>query len=220
LPLGDGLLVACYDSGALVELGPDAVPRRRWQADDAGAPLVGPNDLAPDGAGGAWLTASGPWESAPIVGAVLHLGADGALRRAADDLHYANGVALAPDGSRLFVAESEAGRIVSFAVGPDGALGDRRLFARLAALDPASGVGAYPDGIEFGPDGNLWIGQFSSGRLLAVAPDGTLAAVVEVPAPSAPNLAFDPAGGRLIVAAVDDPANPPYPGKLYALPLP
>jgi sugar lactone lactonase YvrE len=106
--------------------------------------------------------------------------------------------------------------VISFAVDADGGLTDRRLFVRLFAADPESGAGAYPDGIEFGPDGNLYIGQYSSGRILAIAPDASLAGVIEVPSAAAPNLAFAP-DGRIMVTAVDDTANPPYAGKVYAV---
>ena len=59
---------------------------------------MGPNDATSDGNGGAYLTASGPWESGPIVGKVYHLAASGALTPVADDLHYANGIQLSADG--------------------------------------------------------------------------------------------------------------------------
>ena len=219
VPLGaDRLLVTCYDNGTLVAISPAGETLQTWREDDFGEPLVGPNDATPDRAGGAWATASGPWSSPLIVGKVYRLAAEGSLRMVADDLHYANGVALAPDGARLFVVELEAGRVISFAVRPDGTLDDRRLFARLAALDPGSGIGAYPDGMEFGPDGVLYVGQYSSGRILAIAGDGSLVRVLEVPSLAAPNLTFAPDGDRIFVTAVDDTANPPYVGKVYALP--
>ena len=220
LPLDGRFLVTCYDSGRLEAFGTDDGTTQSWEADADGTPLVGPNDATPDGKGGAYVTASGPWESEPIVGRVLHLDADGVLTTVADDLHYPNGVALSPAGDRLFVAESEAGRIISFAVAEDGSLSDRRLFVRLGAIDPASGVLPYPDGIEFGPDGALWIGQFSSGRILAVDPFGEFLSAVELPAPAAPNLAFTPDGTGLVAVTVDDPAAPPYPGKVLRLELP
>jgi sugar lactone lactonase YvrE len=220
LPLGERFLVTCYESGTLVAFDGEGNTTDTWAADADGDLLSGPNDAAPDGKGGAYVTASGPWESGPIVGRVLHLDEAGGLRTVADDLHYANGIALSPAGDRLFVAESEAGRIISFAVAEDGSLSDRRLFVRLGAIDPASGVLPYPDGIEFGPDGALWIGQLSSGRILAVDPFGELVTAIDLPAPAAPNLAFTPDGAGLVVVTVDDPANPPYPGKVYRLELP
>ena len=216
-PLGEDLAVTCYDSGTIARITTDGQLVAHYETDDLGDPLVGPNDLAPDGEGGAWFTASGPWESEPIVGKVYHLGPDGAVRMLADDLHYANGVSPGPDG-RLYVAESEAGRVISFAVDADGALSDRRLFARIGVVDPDSGVGAYPDGIEWGPDGNLWVGQYSSGRIVVLSREGTLVKVRDTGAPASPNLAFAPDGSQVFVMVVDDTANPPYEGRVLALP--
>lgn len=215
-PLGEDLAVTCYDSGTIARITTDGQLVAYYETDDLGDPLVGPNDLAPDGEGGVWFTASGPWESGPIVGKVYHLGPDGAVRMLADDLHYANGVSPGPDG-RLYVAESEAGRVISFAVGPDGTLSDRRLFARIGVVDPDSGVGAYPDGIEWGPDGNLWVGQYSSGRIVVLSPAGDLVKVKESGATASPNLAFAPDGSQIFVMAVDD-KNPPYEGRVLSLP--
>lgn len=219
-PFEGGWIVTCYDAGSLALLDAAFETRAILEADASGSAILGPNDLAPDGAGGVWITASGPWEPAPIVGRVLHLAPGAAApREAAAALHYANGIAVGPHDGRLYVAESEAGRVISFAVGADGSLSDRRLFVRLAGIDPGSGPGAYPDGIEWGPDGRLWIGQYSSGRVLAVEPDGTLARLLEVPAAAAPNLVHSADGATLFVTAVDQTDDAPYRGRVLALPL-
>ena len=215
MPLGDGMLVTCYDNGSYVKLDADGKTERVWDKDSTGAPLQGPNDETSDGHGGAYVTASGPWESAPIVGKVYHLTADGTLTPVADDLHYANGIQLAADGKLLYVNESEAGRVITFAVQPDGSLTDRRLFVRLTALGEPEG--AYPDGIKLGPDGNLYIGQYSAGRILVVTTEGKLVRKLEVPSPAAPNLAFSPDGKTVYVMAVDDKKDAPYRGKVYAI---
>jgi gluconolactonase len=215
MPFADGMLVTCYDNGTFVQIGADGQTERVWDKDSTGAPLVGPNDETADGRGGAYLTASGPWESGPIVGKVYHLSPEGELTPVADDLHYANGIQLSADGKLLYVNESEAGRVITFAVQEDGTLADRRLFVRLTALEEP--VDAYPDGIKLGPDGNLYIGQYNVGRILVVTTDGKLVRKLEVPSPAAPNLTFSPDGSTVYVMAVDDTQNAPYEGKVYAI---
>jgi sugar lactone lactonase YvrE len=217
-PLGDDLAVTCYDDGTVVRLTADGQFLARYAADAAGAPLVGPNDFAPDGRGGLWMTASGPWEPAPIVGAVYHVAPDGTIEKRADDLHYANGIALSADGTRLFVNESEAGRVISFSVGPDGALSDRRLVARLSEVDPEAGPRAYPDGLKLGPDGHLWVGQYSAPRITVLTPEGAFVAAHVVPGQAAPNLAFSADGSTVWIAAIDDTAADGYPGHLLRMP--
>jgi gluconolactonase len=218
MPLGVGLVVTCYDNGTIVQIGAEGETQRVWDKDSNGAPLVGPNDTTKDGRGGAYVTASGPWESGPIVGKIYHLTPDGTLTPVADDLHYANGIQLSADGKLLYVNESEAGRVITFVVQNDGSLADRRLFVRLTALEePAD---AYPDGIKLGPDGNLYIGQYSAGRIVVVTTNGKLVRKLEVPSPAAPNLAFSSDGRTVYVMAVDDQQNPPYKGKVYAMAKP
>jgi sugar lactone lactonase YvrE len=219
LPLGDDLAVTCYDSGTIARVSKDGRTVATYDKDASGGALQGPNDFASDGKGGLWFTASGPWESGPIVGKVFHLGADGTIREAANDLHYANGIVQSADGKRLYVNESEAGRVISFSVGEDGTLSDRRLFARIGVVDEASGIGAYPDGVKLGPDGNFYVGQYSKGRIVVISPEGAFVKAIDVPSPTAPNLAFAPDGKSIFVMSVDDTANAPYWGKVYQVTL-
>jgi sugar lactone lactonase YvrE len=216
VPMGPDFAITCYDSGQLVVISADGTTKASFNADAAGEALIGPNDGTPDGRDGIYFTTSGPWESGPIVGKILHLSADGTLTTMADDLHYANGIALSADGTLVYVNESEAGRVITFKVGDDGSLSDRRLFVRLTALDEPDG--AYPDGIKLGPDGNLYIGQYSSGRILVVNQEGSLVRKIEVPSPAAPNLTFSANGATIYVMGVDDTANPPYKGTVYSVP--
>jgi gluconolactonase len=215
IAMGDGFAVTCYDSGEMVRISATGETIDTQAKDSSGAALVGPNDGTPDGKGGIYFTTSGPWESAPIVGRVLHMAPDGTIREVANDLHYANGIALAPDGQRLYVNESEAGRVISFKVEADGTLSDRRLFVRLSALDEPPD--AYPDGIKFGPDGNLYVGLYSAGRIVVADKDGKLVRKIEVPSAAAPNLTFSADGKTLYITAVDDKSGAPYKGKVYSV---
>jgi gluconolactonase len=103
-------------------------------------------------------------------------------------------------------------------VGENGNLSDRRLFVRVAAVDPTSGMSAYPDGLKVDSAGNLYIGQYSMGRIVVVTPDGKLLKTIEVPSTTAPNLTFNADESKIFVMAVDDVNNAPYMGKVYKVP--
>jgi sugar lactone lactonase YvrE len=217
MPWQNGFLVTCYDNGTYVKLSADGKTEKTWDKDDGGAPLLGPNDLTADGKGGAFVTASGPWEPKPIVGKLYHLSADGTLKLAADDLHYANGVQLSGDGKVLYVNESEAGRVIMFDVDKDMTLKNRRLFAKLNVLGEPADV--YPDGIKLGPDGKLYVGLYSAPVILVLDADAKIVRRIELPTTATPNLTFTQDGKTIFVMAVDDKTQAPYKGRVFSLPL-
>ncbi len=76
---------------------------------------------------------------------------DGRVAAVADDLRFANGMAISPDGLTLFVAESMATppRLTAFDIGPEGQLTNRRV---VAEFDTEA-----PDGICLDAEGAVWI---------------------------------------------------------------
>ena len=217
LPAGD-FLVTCYDSGSIARISAEGKTTAEYKQDKEGRKFQGPNDFVADKKGGVYFTASGPWESEPIVGMVFYMDPKGEILQVADDLHYANGIALSNDGKTLFLAESEASRVIQFKVQQGGSLADRRLFVRIGQGDPDSGSFAYPDGLKMDSKGNLYIGQYSKGRIVVVCPDKKLVKAIDVPSPAAPNLCFGPDEKVVYIMAVDDQSNAPYWGKVYEVP--
>lgn len=217
IPSGD-FLVTCYDSGTIARISPEGKTMAVYKQDNKGQPFQGPNDFTVDARGGVYFTASGPWESEPIVGKIFYMNSKYEIREVANDLHYANGIVLSKDGKTLYLAESEAARVISFNVGDDGSLSDRRLFVRVGQIDEESGAWAYPDGLKMDSKGNLYIGQYSKGRIVVVSPDRKLVRTLDVPSPASPNMAFSPDEAFLYVTAVDDQNNAPYWGKVYKIP--
>lgn len=217
IPGGD-FLVTCYDNGTIARVSAKGETVAAYDKDVDGGTLLGPNDLTLDGKGGAYFTASGPWESAPIVGHVYHIDAAGKIVSVADDLHYANGVALSHDGKTLYVIESEAARIIQFKVADDGSLSDRRLFFRHAdvGMTHEGWAQPYPDGMKLDKAGNLFVGHYSAAQILVLSPDAKVIGEILVPSSASPNLAFSADESTVYVMSVYDTANPPYMGKVYA----
>src|SRR3984885_7692248 len=191
---GDHILVACYDANTVVELDRTGKQFRTFDKDRAGRPFVGPNDFTADRGGGIYLTASGVYDlKAPISGTVLHLSESGVLVEVANLIHYSNGLTLSKDGKSLLVAEMLAARILSFPILPDGSLGARSVWARLSDLAPPTAhADAYngPDGLKLGPDGNYYIAQNGSGRVLVVSDGKRLLRIISVPTPYVTNVNF------------------------------
>lgn len=218
VPMGANFGITCYDNGTLKVISPTGETVASYDKDAGGLALQGPNDGTPDGKGGAWFTLSGPWTPGPVVGRIVRLAADGTLTEVANDLNYPNGIVIGADG-RLYVNESYAGTVTSFAVAADGTLSDRASFVHLYQLGEDPGV--FPDGIKVGPNGNFFIGLNSAPVILEVTPDGTaVAARHEFASQGTPNMTFSADGKTMYVMAVDNEAGAPYEGRVLAAPLP
>ena len=219
IPFNGHLLIACYDDNSLAEIDASAKEVRTLRTDSGGKPFIGPNDFAADAHGGIYFSASGAYDiKAPITGAVLHLSADGkTLTEVADTIHYSNGLTLTKDRQHLLVAEMLAGRVLEFPIGADGRLGPRSVWARLQDLAPPTPhADAYngPDGLKLGADGNYYIAQNGSSRVLVVSGDKTLVRTLEVPTPYVTNIAFGTEGAVFVTGAFEQ-WKPPYPGAVY-----
>ena len=218
---GDHILVACYDGNYLAELDAHGKEVGTISRDSSGKPFVGPNDFTTDGHGGIYFSASGVYEiKAPITGAVLHLSADGQeTREVANTIHYSNGLTLSKDGRHLLVAEMLAGRILSFPIQANGTLGARVVWVRLQDVaPPTQHEDAYngPDGLKLGSDGNYYIAQNGSGRVLVVNEEKKLVRMIKVSTPCVTNVAFGPGGAdTLYITGAFDQWKPPFPGAVY-----
>ena len=211
---GGDLLVTCYDENTLVLVSPTGETKQVYDRDAADLPFVGPNDFTADRMGGIYMSVSGPWESGPIVGKILYRTQDGSLRTVADDLHYANGLALSPDGKTLYCSEMYAHRIVAFTVGEDGSLTDRRELARVADI-AGSAKPLAPDGLKTDANGNLYIALYEGGEVLVADPAGKLLARIDPPGPNVSNVAFGSDESVLYITAVLDNLAAPWPGEVY-----
>jgi len=113
------------------------------------------NDMVVDGQGRAYVSQPGfdMWAETiePRTTDIILIEPDGRARIAASGLHSPNGLAISPDGSTLFVAESSAGCISTFAIAADGLLSGHSVFAQL----PDGGI---PDGICLDDSGGVWVG--------------------------------------------------------------
>jgi gluconolactonase len=145
--------------------------------------LNGANDLVFDAAGVLYF--SDPWGSSgenPIGGFYRYF-PDGPLEQIDRDLAFPNGVALAPDGSAAYLAETYRNRILRYPIADDGTIGER---ADFALLPGRSG----PDGMAFDAAGNLYVAHYGGGRVAILGPNGKLINEIPVPGANVTNVAF------------------------------
>lgn len=84
---------------------------------------------------------------------------------------FANGMAMAPDGSGLHVVESNASRVSFVPIEDDG---------RAGPIKPTvDGVDVIPDGLAFAPDGTLYISCYEPSRIYRYTTGGDLELLIE-----------------------------------------
>jgi sugar lactone lactonase YvrE len=216
---GGDLIVLCHIGAKLVHL--DGAGRKLGEIASAanGERFQDPNDCHTDGKGGVFFTDPGTFaQGAPATGKVYHLAADGTLRKILDGLHYANGIAVDFANRRLLVSEHLARKVWQFDLGDGLAIASRRLFLDVGKYFPPAETDyaeTGPDGIEVDRDGIVFVPIYGSGRILAVAPDGTVSKMT-VATRFVTNIAISTDKAVVVGAFAND--QPPYPGRVAVLP--
>jgi gluconolactonase len=157
-----------------------------------GHALNGANDLVFDADGVLYF--SDPWGSSGEnpIGGFYRLFPNGTLERIDQDLAFPNGVAIAPAGEAVYLAETYRNRILRYAIGPDAALGAREEFAALPGGDG-------PDGMAFDETGNLYVAHYGGGVVAIFDPDGDKVGEIPVPGANVTNVAFGGPDRRTLV---------------------
>jgi sugar lactone lactonase YvrE len=216
---GGDLIVLCHIGAKLVHLDSAGRKLREIAAAASGERFQDPNDCHTDGRGGVLFTDPGIFmQGAPATGKVFHLAADGTVRKLLDGLRYANGIAVDFAGRRLLVSEHLARKVWQFDLGDDLSIANRRLFLDIGKYFPPTETEyaeTGPDGIEVDRDGIVFVPVYGSGRILAVAPNGTVSKIA-VATRFVTNIAIS--GDRAVVVGAFVNDRPPYPGRVAMLP--
>ena len=149
----DGSLLVCADQkGELWSVTPEGKVTVLAQG-YADKIFNGPNDVWSCPKGGCYFTDPfypRPW--CPYTDApqgtrqVYFLAKGGTPRRVTEDLVQPNGIVGTPDGKTLYVADIDAKKVYAYAVQPDGALADKRLFCEVDS-----------DGMTIDVEGHLYL---------------------------------------------------------------
>ena len=219
------LLVACDEQGAILEVDLAGKQLRRWDSFGQGQKMDGGiNDIVVAANGAAYATLSGPFNDPPVevVGKILYLAPAGKQWvEVAGDFNYANGIGLSPDQKTLYVCETVGNSIKKFTIQPDGTLSHRANFALLNLLvkNKVDSWWLGPDSLKIDKQGNMYVAQFSGGKVLKISPQGKLLHVFEIAAgDGTTNVAFDPGEKNLYVTVVTDPRDPQAKGGIVKIP--
>ncbi len=220
------LLIACDDEkGAIIETDMSGGELRRWDVDANGQKLTGGiNDIVVTANGGAYATLSGLFVDPPtfVMGKILYRAPGGQKWvPVADDLNYANGIAISLDQKTLYVGETVGNCILKFTVNADGTLSRRTNFALLNLLTPNK-VDSWwlgPDSMKVDSKGNIYVAQWSGGKVLKLSPDGKLLHTFEIAAGmGTTNVAFGEGERDLYVTVVKDPKDTQAKGVIVKIP--
>ena len=158
----DNLAVCDQTQFRVIELSPEGDIVKVLADSNSGLPDGYPNDLTVDAKGGIYVTVndlSGKFQKSNVV---VYINPKGKVLRLTDyqDIDYPNGIALSPDGSRLFVGSNETVVWMFDIQQADGTITSKRPFANIN-LElyniGKSGAISKADGMKFDSDGNLYI---------------------------------------------------------------
>jgi len=157
IDLSGNCIVANIGSGDVQSLAADG-SHRVLIREAGGRQIHAPNFPFLDSKGRLWVsnsTSRADVESAlgqPAPDGSIVLYDRGTARIVAEEIFFANGVALDQDEARLYVAETMKRRILRYKIDDEGSLYDREVYG-----PEFLGKRGFPDGIAFDEDGNLWI---------------------------------------------------------------
>jgi gluconolactonase len=159
-------------------------------------PLLRPSDICADRHGGFYLTDGGTLQSRTrSMTGLLYGTLDGDLREIIYPLEMPNGVALSPDGSLLYVAETRTRRIWEFELDAPGVVSRARGLATVPSGGPLNVGGA--DGLCVDATGRILVATLGSGGVTVFSPAGELLGSIRADDPLTTNVALS-ADGRTL----------------------
>ena len=156
-------------------------------------PLRGPNDLVFDADGGLWFTDLGKTRARDLdYGAVYYARPDGSsIVEVVQPMLTPNGIGLSPDGKRLYVAETRAGRLWAWDIEGPGTL-RKQPFPSPWGGTLMVDMSTYRlfDSLAVDAAGNVCVASLMEGGITVVSPRGGELEFIPMPDVYTTNLCF------------------------------
>ena len=181
-------LVCDSDESAILQFDHEGFLIKKWEFDHIGRFQVRcPNDICVSNDGqGFYFT-----DSVRHTGTVYYQAFDGWNSVVADQLDFANGIAIDADDQYLMVAESYSNRIVKIALKAPGIRsGSPEVFATLPFHPKNKETGNLPDGIRLDLMGRLWVAHYGMQSVQVLSTEGKLLRSYDTGIPLTSNLCF------------------------------
>ena len=179
--------------------------------------LKGPNDIVFDRQGGFWFTDPGKRRSNDLdQGRVFYALADGSqIDCAIYPIQHPNGIGLSPKEDRLYVAETQTGRLWAFDLEAPGRI-KKRPWPSPHGGELVAGVPGFQlfDSLALDAEGNICIATLMNGGITIISPDGSNVEHLPMPDLYTTNICF---GGDGLKTAYITLSNA---GRLVEMPWP
>jgi len=182
-----------FTSGRIERVDPATGKVERLYDSCNGHKLRGPNDIVFDAHGGCYFSDLGKSRARDRDhGGLYYALADGSkIVEVAYPILTPNGVALSPDGSVVYVAETETARLWAFDVVAPGVV-RKQPFPSPHGGRLVAGLGGYQrfDSLAVDALGNICVATLITGAVTSIAPDGRIVRQVKMPDPVTTNICF------------------------------
>ena len=195
LPNGDTLIVSMHDqkvmrfSNGLLTVHSDLSHLTKYTC----------NDMVVDNEGHAYIGNFGTTKhNVDVVPTCLiHVTPEGTASIVANNLEFPNGTVITPDGKKLIVGETYAGRLTSFDINPDKTLSNRKVWAQmmptwifiitkirrfLKQVAKESGYAVrVPDGICLDEKMGIWVASPTTFEVFRIEEGGNVSDIISTP---------------------------------------
>lgn len=200
-----GTIFACEMLGhRVVELDTDGQVLEVIADSYNGNRIDGPNDLVVDQQGGLYFSDSqfiAGGEKKQETPAVYYVDVKGNITRVIDDIAFPNGLGLSPDGSTLYVANTEGEHLLAYNVEDDATLSNKRNFAAIELSGGSKESGA--DGVAVDRSGNVYVATTQGLGVQVFNSEGEHLGNIPAPTPTN-NVSFGGEDGETLFISAQD----------------